>query len=75
MIVRIGLAADATAVHQPYFTDENNYILECRFGHPRDADALARQLSDMPGAVEHGSFVGMASVAPVGGGGTIELRR
>jgi ribose 5-phosphate isomerase A len=45
-----------------YLTDENNYILDCRFGQISDADALARQLSDMPGVVEHGLFIGMASV-------------
>ena len=48
---------------KPYVTDENNNILDCRFGEIRDADKLARQLSDMPGIVEHGLFIGMAKVA------------
>jgi ribose 5-phosphate isomerase A len=48
---------------KPYVTDENNHILDCRFGEIRDADKLARQLSDMPGIVEHGLFIGMAKVA------------
>ena len=47
---------------QPYLTDENNHILDCRFGEIQDADTLAHQLSDMPGVVEHGLFIGMASV-------------
>jgi len=47
---------------QPYLTDENNHILDCRFGQIQDADTLARQLSDMPGVVEHGLFIGMASM-------------
>jgi ribose 5-phosphate isomerase A len=47
---------------KPYITDENNHILDCRFGEIRDPDRLARQLSDMPGVVEHGLFIGMASV-------------
>jgi ribose 5-phosphate isomerase A len=60
----------------PYLTDENNYILDCRFGQIPDADALARQLSDMPGVVEHGLFIGMASVVLVANGSEIvELRR
>jgi len=46
---------------KPYLTDENNHILDCCFGQIEDADALARQLSDMPGVVEHGLFIGMAS--------------
>jgi ribose 5-phosphate isomerase A len=61
---------------KPYLTDENNYILDCRFGAIQDAPTLARQLSDMPGVVEHGLFIGMASVVLVaGGGGVEELRR
>jgi ribose 5-phosphate isomerase A len=59
-----------------YLTDENNYILDCHFGAIADANGLARQLSDMPGVVEHGLFIGMASVVLVaGGGGVMEMRR
>jgi ribose 5-phosphate isomerase A len=57
--VSIRKAADG----KPYVTDENNHILDCRFGEIRDPDKLARQLSDMPGIVEHGLFIGMAKVA------------
>jgi len=61
---------------QPYVTDENNHILDCRFGEIRQPDQLARQLSDMPGVVEHGLFIGMASVVLVARGDEIvELRR
>jgi ribose 5-phosphate isomerase A len=61
---------------QPYITDENNHILDCRFGEIADADLLARQLSDMPGVVEHGLFIGMASVVLFARGSEIvELRR
>jgi ribose 5-phosphate isomerase A len=61
---------------KPYLTDENNHILDCRFGQIPDADRLARQLSDMPGVVEHGLFIDMASVVLVANGNEIvELRR
>ncbi len=61
---------------KPYLTDENNHILDCRFRHIPDADGLARQLSDMPGIVEHGLFIGMASVALFAKGSEIvEVRR
>jgi len=61
---------------KPYVTDENNHILDCRFGEIRDADGLARKLSEMPGVVEHGLFIGMASVALFARGSEIvELRR
>ncbi len=65
-----------TADGTPFLTDENNHILDCRFGQIPDADYLARQLSDMPGVVEHGLFIGMASVVLVANGSEIvELRR
>lgn len=60
---------------KPYLTDENNYILDCHFGQISDPDALARKLSDMPGVVEHGLFIGMASIVLVANQGeVIELR-
>ncbi len=69
------LGADAqlrkNADGKPYLTDENNHILDCRFGQIRDADALARQLSDMPGVVEHGLFIGMANVVLLAQGSEI----
>jgi ribose 5-phosphate isomerase A len=61
---------------KPYVTDERNHILDCHFGQIPDADSLARELSDMPGVVEHGLFIGMASVVLFARGSEIvELRR
>src|SRR5579864_679051 len=70
--VQLRLTSEGT----PFVTDENNHILDCRFGEIRDADALARALSDMPGIVEHGLFIGMASVVLFARGNEIvELKR
>ena len=64
------------AAGNAYLTDENNHILDCRFGEMRDPDRLARELSEMPGVVEHGLFIGMASVALLARGSEIvELKR
>ena len=61
---------------KPFVTDEHNHILDCRFGQIPDADGLAQKLSDMPGVVEHGLFIGMASVVLFArGDGIVELRR
>ena len=61
---------------KPYITDENNHILDCSFGEIADPDELARKLSEMPGVVEHGMFIGMASVAIFAKGDEVtELRR
>jgi ribose 5-phosphate isomerase A len=60
----------------PFVTDEHNHILDCHFGQIPDADSLARKLSDMPGVVEHGLFIGMANVVLVANGSEVlELRR
>jgi ribose 5-phosphate isomerase A len=60
---------------KPYLTDENNHILDCRFGQIPDANELAWKLSDMPGVVEHGLFIGMASVVLVANGSeVVEMR-
>jgi ribose 5-phosphate isomerase A len=60
---------------KPFLTDEDNHILDCRFDQIPDADGLARELSDMPGVVEHGLFIGMASVVLVANGSkVVELR-
>jgi ribose 5-phosphate isomerase A len=45
-----------------FVTDEGHHILDCSFGQIADPPALARKLSDMPGVVEHGLFIGMATV-------------
>jgi len=70
--VKLRSNPDGTA----YRTDENNHILDCRFGEIRDPERLARQLSEMPGVVEHGLFIGMAAVVLVARGReVVELKR
>ena len=55
-----------------YVTDEGHHILDCHFGQIPDPVALARTLSDMPGIVEHGLFVGMTSVVVMAKSGSVE---
>ena len=50
----------------PYLTDNGNQILDCSFQEIADPAALARTLSDTPGIVEHGLFIGLASMALIG---------
>lgn len=60
----------------PFVSDEGHHILDCSFGQIPDPPALARLLSDMPGIVEHGLFVGLASVVLVATGEKVaEFRR
>jgi ribose 5-phosphate isomerase A len=56
----------------PYLTDNGNEILDCSFGKIADPPALARELSGTPGVVEHGLFIGLATLAIVGRGNSVE---
>jgi ribose 5-phosphate isomerase A len=60
----------------PFVTDEGHHILDCHFVEIRDPRALADQLSVMPGVVEHGLFVNMATIVLIGkGDDVVEFRR
>jgi ribose 5-phosphate isomerase A len=51
----------------PYLTDEDNYILDCACGRIDDPVAIAAEIRAIVGVVEHGLFLGMASLALVAG--------
>ena len=51
-----------------YLTDQDNEIFDCHAGAIPDAPGLARELSSIPGIVEHGLFIGLAQRAFVGVG-------
>jgi len=70
MGARVVRRQDATG--KPYITDEGNHILDCHFGQIPDPAALGRTLSDMPGVVEHGLFIGMASLVLMAKAGKVE---
>ena len=67
---------DAGAAHQDgatYVTDNGNHIYDCAFGSIDSAAVLAVALSTIPGVVEHGLFVGLASVLILGGAGGVRV--
>ena len=51
----------------PYLTDERNYILDCYSGEIADPERTAAQIRAIVGVVEHGLFLGMASLVLVAG--------
>jgi len=57
-----------------FLTDGGHYILDCAFGAIPDAEALALALAAIPGVVDHGLFIGMASVAFLAGPQGVETR-
>ncbi len=59
----------------PFFTDERNLIVDCRWPGISDPFALDRALHSIPGVVEHGMFLGMAGRALIAGPTGTEDRR
>ena len=47
---------------KPFVTDGGNYIYDCPFGAIANAPALSVALSTVPGVVDHGLFVGIATM-------------
>lgn len=67
---RLGLTGDIAVRASgdgPFLTDGGHLILDASFGRIPDAEALAAELNAIPGVVEHGLFIGMASLAIIAG--------
>ena len=50
-----------------FMTDGGHHIFDASFGRIPDADALASRLNQIPGVVEHGLFINLASLAIIAG--------
>ncbi|WP_436903349.1 ribose-5-phosphate isomerase RpiA [Halovenus halobia] len=50
----------------PVVTDNGNLVLDCDFGRIEEPATLASNLASIPGVVEHGLFVGVATEIHVG---------
>ena len=50
----------------PFVTDDNNYVLDCRFGAIAQPARLAEEIKGLLGVVEHGLFIGIADRVVVG---------
>src|SRR6478672_4372001 len=57
---------------QPFVTDGGHFILDASFGRIPDTRALSNALHTIPGVVEHGLFIGLASTAIIAGGDGIQ---
>lgn len=57
----------------PLVTDGGHAILDALFGRIPDPEALARALSDIPGVVEHGLFIGLCKRAYVAGTAGVDV--
>lgn len=67
---RLGLSGDMKlrdAGEDLFHTDGGHLILDASFGRIPDAKALSRELAAIPGVVEHGLFINIASLAIIAG--------
>lgn len=56
-----------SAPETPYITDGGHYIFDCAFGAIDAPETLAERLSVIPGVVDHGLFIGLATAIFVAG--------
>ncbi|MGM4981316.1 MULTISPECIES: ribose-5-phosphate isomerase RpiA [Rhizobium] len=50
-----------------FVTDGGHFIIDASFGRIPDAEALSNALNSIPGVVEHGLFINMATLAIIAG--------
>ena len=55
-----------TIMNEVYITDNQNYILDCDFGHITEPDILEKEINLIPGVVENGLFIDLADEVIVG---------
>ena len=67
MVIRMGKDGHV------FVTDGGHWIVDAHLGRIEDAPRLASLLSAIPGVVEHGLFVGLASTAVLAGGQGIRV--
>ena len=58
---------------QPFVSDDGHYIVDCFFGAIADPDRLADHLAAIPGAIEHGLFIGIAKAVICAGPSGLEI--
>ncbi|WP_158816549.1 ribose-5-phosphate isomerase RpiA [Methylocapsa sp. S129] len=68
------IALRRTGADGPVFvTDGGHHILDCAFGALADPEALANALQGVPGIVDHGLFIGLASAAILAGADGLKI--
>jgi ribose 5-phosphate isomerase A len=73
---RLGLTGEIAprmTTKELFITDGGHYILDASFGRIPDAEALGDELKSIPGVVEHGLFINLASLAVIAGQSGISM--
>jgi ribose 5-phosphate isomerase A len=59
----------------PVSTENGNILLDCDFGDIASPLILSKEISDIPGVVDHGLFVNMANEIHIGRGSSVEIQK
>jgi ribose 5-phosphate isomerase A len=62
-----------TASGAPYRTDGGHFILDCAFGEIPAPEELSSRLLSIPGVVDHGLFIGLATAIFIGGADGVRI--
>ena len=76
VLASLGLSGDVDLRRRAgeiFVTDGGHYILDCALGAIPDPQRLAVALEALPGVVDHGLFIGLASAAVVAGASGVEV--
>ncbi|MEN2494982.1 MAG: Ribose-5-phosphate isomerase A [Hyphomicrobiaceae bacterium hypho_1] len=64
-----------TISNHSFKTDSDNMVVDCELSRITDPETLSAMLSAIPGVIEHGLFIGLASTAIVAGDQGVKILR
>lgn len=70
----LGCVASLRGGDRPFVTDNGNFIYDCKFNAIVDPERMDCDISSIPGVVENGLFIGLATSVIVGTEGGAVLR-
>lgn len=70
----LGCVASLRGGDRPFVTDNGNFIYDCKFNAIADPERMDCDISSIPGVVENGLFIGLATSVIVGTEGGAVLR-
>lgn len=68
-----GMGKIREASGSPYFTDQQNYVVDVDFGLIENPEKLSDQLNEIVGVVCHGLFLGLATKVIAGEGDAVRI--